>query len=253
MLPPKAAFTSPVLSTAAPAEVLPPAVRARQGGGGPVIEYVRGPMRIAMAPVASAAPSDSGSPRKGGGGGKRRHRGGGERWGGGEGRSGGGGGPSSAAERREARRAERLEKKRRRRRRRKRNQGLGVPTDGPVSFFAPTGQGRPPDNGPRPFNGGQNGGGQNGGQGGPWNPNNGQPQPVQLGPDGQPLPRKRRRRRRRGRGGRGRPDFRPGMPGMQGGAPNGNGGGPQQLEGGGPPPPALPPPAPPPPRDEGSQ
>jgi hypothetical protein len=124
-----------------------------------------------------------------------------------------------------------------------------------VSFFAPTGQGRPPDSGPRPQNGGQNGGGQNGGGQngggqGPWNPSNGQPQPVQLGPDGQPLPRKRRRRRRRGRGGRGRPDLRPGAPG---GPQNGNGA-PQQLEGGAPPPPALPPALPPPrdpPRDDG--
>src|SRR5262249_49388812 len=59
MLPPKSAFTTPVLSTAAPS---PEGMPRRMGrdAGGPVIEYVRGPMRIASAPVASANPNDAG-------------------------------------------------------------------------------------------------------------------------------------------------------------------------------------------------
>src|SRR5262249_41065346 len=63
MLPPKSAFTTPVLTTAAP----PPESLSRRmsGGSGPVIEYVRGPMRIAMAPVASANPNDAGAARQG--------------------------------------------------------------------------------------------------------------------------------------------------------------------------------------------
>jgi hypothetical protein len=115
----------------------------------------------------------------------------------------------NAAERRAERRAERIEKRRRRRRRRKGNPQLGPGAEGPVSFFSPVGGPRelPP---PRPDGAPANGG-----------------PPVEavvLGPDGQPLPRKRRRRRRRGRGGRGRPEFRA----TEGDRPDG------------PPPPALP-------------
>jgi hypothetical protein len=191
MLPPKSAFTTPVLSSAPDGS--PSSARARQGGGGPVIEYVRGPMRINMAPVASAAPSDTGAPR-GGGGGKRRHRdrfvGGG---GGGGGVAGEARGARTPAERRADRRAERLEKKRRRRRRRKRNQQMGLPADGPVSFFSPVGGGGgnrpalPAGNGAPPREGaGGNGNGQPNGNGAP----------VQLGPDGQPLPPRPKRDRK---------------------------------------------------------
>ena len=59
MLPPKSAFITPVLSTAAPIADAQP--RRGSGPGGPVIEYVRGLMRIAMAPVASANPNDASS------------------------------------------------------------------------------------------------------------------------------------------------------------------------------------------------
>ncbi|MBV8761749.1 MAG: ATP-dependent DNA helicase RecQ, partial [Deltaproteobacteria bacterium] len=87
MLPPKAAFVTPVLSTAAPIpEAQPRRPGGGGGGGGPVIEYVRGPMRIAAAPVASANPNDAGVMRRG----KKRSRW--ERGPGGRGGGGGGGG-----------------------------------------------------------------------------------------------------------------------------------------------------------------
>ncbi len=52
IIPPKSAFTSPVLSKDGTA----PAADRRSSG--PVVEYVRGPMRINMTPVASANPND---------------------------------------------------------------------------------------------------------------------------------------------------------------------------------------------------
>jgi len=222
MLPPKSAFTTPVLSTASPIPEAQP--RRGGGGGGPVIEYVRGPMRIASAPVASANPNDAGV---------QRRRGGGRN----NGRSGGGGGgawresrPRPGYERGQrplgppsgtrppppagaaplGPNGEPLpageQRRRRRRRRRRRGPGaangaplqLGAGENGapasaadgadsaPVSFFAPAGA------------------------------------PVVLGPDGQPL-RKRRRRRRRGRGGRQREWRGPPSPGGDNG---GNGGAP---------------------------
>jgi ATP-dependent DNA helicase RecQ len=67
-LPPASAFTSPVLSSTAPAPSRGPQ-RSRQGSG-PVIEYVRGPMRINMTPVASATPNDAAATIKG----KKRRR-----------------------------------------------------------------------------------------------------------------------------------------------------------------------------------
>jgi hypothetical protein len=199
MLPPKSAFTTPVLSTAAPIPEAQP--RRQSGGGGPVIEYVRGPMRIAMAPVASANPNDAGVSRRRGGGGRQNRRwdrgGGGGRGGGFErprfDRGGGAGGPRPMGppQPRDPNLANQTAEgngapgeRRRRRRRRRRRAGNGLPMQGtlpppngspdgggetPVSFFAPAGQGANA--------------------------------PVVLGPDGQPL-RKRRRRRRRGRGGR---------------------------------------------------
>nr|MBA3459792.1 RecQ family zinc-binding domain-containing protein [Deltaproteobacteria bacterium] len=222
MLPPKSAFTTPVLSTAAPiAEAQP----RRGGGGGPVIEYVRGPMRIAMAPVASANPNDAGAggnnrgPRRG----KKTRRW--ERGGpGGFDRGqrdfrprpdGGGGGPRPPQPPGAGPVGENGQpgERKRRRRRRRRGPGNGAPTgngqqmlppaDGaPVSFFEVRGEAnRPP---PQPQ---------------PQQPQGG---PPQLGPDGQPL-RKRRRRRRRGRGGRQR-EWRA-QNGGEGGGPPPEGGG----------------------------
>lgn len=230
MLPPKSAFVTPVLSTAAPIVEAQPRRPGGGGGGGPVIEYVRGPMRIAAAPVASANPNDAGVARRRG---KKQRR-----WDRGPGGGGGGGyrndgprrfdqqrpfDPNRAGDQRGPQQGGRPfqaegggngapgepgERRRRRRRRRRRGNGMpvqggpmqlggGAPGDAlpdngePVSFFQPTGQ-----------------------QQGPM-----------LGPDGQPI-RKRRRRRRRGRGGRNR-DWR-----MQGGGGEGGGGAPPS-EGGG--------------------
>jgi ATP-dependent DNA helicase RecQ len=230
LLPPKSAFTSPVLSTSAPlSDALPR--RQNGGGGGPVIEYVRGPMRIAMAPVASANPNDAGVGRRRGGperGGRTGRGGGGagRRW---ERGPGGAGGASS--ERRTGGSGPRFDRTgprpegaptaaqpvdangvpRKRRRRRRKRGGNGMPTqlqgngapgtpEAPVAFFSPVGDGSAPSDAG------------DGGQG-----------PVALGPDGQPL-RKRRRRRRRGRGGRQR-EWRAGAGGEAGGPPPGDGGG----------------------------
>jgi ATP-dependent DNA helicase RecQ len=219
MLPPKAAFVTPVLSTAAPIPEAQPR-RPGGGGGGPVIEYVRGPMRIAAAPVASANPNDAGVVRRRG---KKQRR-----WDRGPGGGGGGfrpdqrrfdqrpGGPPQnggqpwQGQQQGGANGDQGERRRRRRRRRRRggnvlgmpggtppgaNGGapqLGPPPTEPVSFFQPTGQRQPP----------------------------------LLGPDGQPL-RKRRRRRRRGRGGRNR-EWR-----MQNGGGHEGGGGAPPAEGGG--------------------
>ena len=179
MLPPRSAFTTPVLSTAAP---IPEAQPRRPGApmvGGPVIEYVRGPMRIAAAPVASANPNDAGVVRRRG---KKQRRW--ERNGAGdrprfengargprvEGRPQG---PGGAWQGQAASESGQPAERRRRRRRRRRGSGNALPN------------GMPPMLGPAP-----NGSGE------------GTPVSVfELGPDGQPL-RKRRRRRRRGRGGR---------------------------------------------------
>ncbi len=214
MLPPKSAFTTPVLSTGAQ---LPDVQQRRSGGGGgggPVIEYVRGPMRIAMAPVASANPNDAGV-----GNNRRRGKKNGRSWD----RGGGGGGGNFRRDDRprepRPQQPQQLQgppgeggapgKRRRRRRRRPGNGGgppqpnLGPPSNNdarPVQFFEPTG-------------GGGNGNGEN--------------QPPMLGPDGQPM-RKRRRRRRRGRGGQKREWRGPGGPGEGdggGGAPPSEGGG----------------------------
>ena len=214
MLPPKSAFTTPVLSTAAP---IPEAQPRRGGGGaGPVIEYVRGPMRIAMAPVASANPNDAGVQRRRG---RNNGRGGFGRPGPGEGRPrfergarplgppsgtrpppaagaaavGPNGEPVPAAD-----------PQRRRRRRRRRRRGPGAANGAPMQQLGGNGDGAP--NGPN-----------DAGDSAPvsfFAPTN----PVTLGPDGQPL-RKRRRRRRRGRGGRQREWRSPGGP------PPGDGGG----------------------------
>jgi ATP-dependent DNA helicase RecQ len=190
MLPRRSDYTTPVLTTATPPTDGPQVTVLRRGAaplpGGPVIEYVRGPMRINMAPVASAAPSDTAGVDRGRG--RRQNR------------FDGRGRPLSAAERRAERRAERLEKRKRRRRRRKGNAQLGPNAE--VSFFSPIGGPRelppPADAAPRP------------------------PAPIELGPDGQPLPRKRRRATARPRGRvaptSGRPRRAPGQAGAAPGA-----------------------------------
>jgi hypothetical protein len=210
-------FTRPVLSRGAPIPEAQPR-RPGGGGGGPVIEYVRGPMRIAMAPVASANPNDAGAgANRGQRRGKKQRR-----WerldrGGGRpfdrGPAGGGGGPRPPGQPGQAAQGDGANaqpgERRRRRRRRRRNNGQPMqngqqmlpPADGtPVSFFEVRDGNRPQQ----------------------------QSGPPMLGPDGQPL-RKRRRRRRRGRGGRQR-EWRQTGPGGEGG-----GGGPPPDAGGGPP------------------
>ena len=61
-MPKKAAFSSPVLTK----EAKPQRAKSSNGGRrkkaaptGPLVEYVRGPLRLNMAPVASAAPNDT--------------------------------------------------------------------------------------------------------------------------------------------------------------------------------------------------
>ncbi|WP_428264070.1 RecQ family ATP-dependent DNA helicase [Haliangium sp.] len=125
MLPPKSAFTSPVLSKG---EAPPPSSsrgRRKRGGSGPLIEYVRGPLRINMTPVASATPNDVAPSRKKK---KRRRR-----------VDGDGVRPEAGADTRRAESAEEeLSGRRRRRRRRKRKRGLArtARQEGPVSFFS---------------------------------------------------------------------------------------------------------------------
>ena len=217
MLPPKSAFTTPVLSTAAP---LPESPSRRMGGGaGPVIEYVRGPMRIAMAPVASANPNDAGAgrPRRG----KKLRR-----WERGPGfRSEGPRGERAGRPGMSARPDGRPQpwqgpsdanggpgERRRRRRRRRRRPGDSLPMQGQPGF-APGGNGGPGNEAPVSF----------------FAPAGGTGAPVVLGPDGQPL-RKRRRRRRRGRGGRQREWRTQGQGGDGGG---GTGGPPPSADGNG--------------------
>lgn len=236
MLPPKSAFVTPVLSTAAPIIEAQPR-RPGGGGGGPVIEYVRGPMRIAAAPVASANPNDAGVARRRGKkrgrweqrgtGGNFRNEGprrfdrpfdndrpGAPQGGGGPGGPGGG----QAWQQAEGGSGEPGERRRRRRRRRRRGGGNGN--------GMPMQAGGPGFSGPAPMLDG--GPAIDAGNGEPvsfFQPSGPQQGPM-LGPDGQPI-RKRRRRRRRGRGGRNR-EWR-----MQGGPEGGGGGGPPPSEGGG--------------------
>ena len=180
MLPPKSAFTTPVLSTQ-------PSSSGRRAGG-PVVEYVRSPIRIGSSPIASANPNDAGVMRRT----KKKRRGGG--WERGPERSddrgwvtrtthnpaaGPSGGPLGPPNEESAGR-------RRRRRRRRRDEG-GPAVAGAAAVSTPNGNpaiavlGAPARPGPRPAI----------------------DEPVILGLDGLPI-RKRRRRRRRGRGGRGR-------------------------------------------------
>jgi ATP-dependent DNA helicase RecQ len=206
-LPPKSAFTTPVLvrpvGAPPPSGGSPPPHHSSSRGGGPLVEYVRGPMRINMTPVASATPNDvAPNARK-----QRRRRG---RLPGGPAprpMSSLGSGPTSVTRMPSARvpgagptgapgpgagadpgLADAGGKKRRRKRRRRRRgpegaaTGQPFDTGAPVNFFSVEGQA--------------------GGNGAP-------------GPNG--LRKKRRRRRRRGRGGR--PDS-PGGPPPQNGAPS---------------------------------
>ena len=257
MLPPKTAFTSPVMSTSPDGA----SASARRGGGGPVIEYVRGPMRIGSAPVASANPNDAGAGARGGkrtrwdrpsrvsGGGGRGGSGGGgyDRGGrggprvemrgpgGGTGGSsngngggqpfarGPGGGPPG-----EAGGGAPGEKKRRRRRRKRRDGAPGaVPDGGGVPrVAAPGGDGgiQAPVSFFSPVNGGGgNGGASTHGGAGPNGGDGADAGPIVLGPDGLPM-RKRRRRRRRGRGGRQREWHGAGAPPPEGAGPSDSGG-----------------------------
>jgi hypothetical protein len=220
MLPPKSAFVTPVLSTASPSADAQP--RRGGGGGGPVIEYVRGPMRIAMAPVASANPNDAGVGRRRG---KKQRRW--ERGPGGPPRrfderprldaGGSGAADNNSGNNGNGQALEPNGERRKRRRRRRRRH------DVPMQAGAPLG------------NGNANGNGGNTHEPGaepvrffePNGPANQSP-PIMLGPDGQPM-RKRRRRRRRGRGGRNRewrgPNGGPGGGDGGGGSPPSDGGG----------------------------
>jgi hypothetical protein len=214
MLPPKSAFVTPVLSTAAPI-VEAQLRRPGGGGGGPVIEYVRGPMRIAAAPVASANPNDAGVTRRRG---KKQRR-----WerapggGGGGGYRGDGprrsdrapaGGTNGAAPPGAKPWAQPADEsgapgERRRRRRRRRRRGNGPDAAGPSAATTNQLETGAPGGESEPVSFFQPAGGH---------------QAQLLGPDGQPT-RKRRRRRRRGRGGRNR-EWR----GQSGGGPEGGGG-----------------------------
>jgi ATP-dependent DNA helicase RecQ len=218
MLPPKSAFTTPVLSTGT--LLSEPSSRRMSSGGGPVIEYVRGPMRIAMAPVASANPNDAGAGRQRRG--KKLRR-----WDRRFDSRGGGPGPRPEGPRPPPWQSQlgdnggngMLGERRRRRRRRRRRPGDGMPMQGQPGF--PQGgngvpHGGPGDDAPVSFFAPAGGSG-----------------PIVLGPDGQPL-RKRRRRRRRGRGGRQREWRMQGQGGGGGGPPpTGSGGGPPPATGSG--------------------
>ncbi len=62
LLPKKAAFSSPVLTREPKKPIRKPKPSKRKqkrAPAGPLVEYVRGPMRLNLAPVASAAPSDA--------------------------------------------------------------------------------------------------------------------------------------------------------------------------------------------------
>ena len=220
MLPPKSAFVTPVLSTAAPIIEAQPRRPGGSSSGGPVIEYVRGPMRIAAAPVASANPNDAGVTRRRG---KKQRRW--ERGPGGNGgfrtegprrfdqrpfdpnRPQGGGAPAPGGQGTNGEAGPGGERRRRRRRRRRRG-GNGMP----AQLGAPMQNGAPHEHA-----------GDNGEPVSFFQPSGPQQGPM-LGPDGQPI-RKRRRRRRRGRGGRNR-EWR-----MQNGGEGGGGAPPS--EGGG--------------------
>ena len=128
VIPPKSAFSSPVLAkgngtteTSRKAE--------ESANAGPLVEYVRGPMRINMRPVASATPNDVASKKPK----KRKPR-------------GAASAPKKAAPptaKAEANGQTRDKRRRRRRRRRKRtgventtNASASLP-EGPITFFSP--------------------------------------------------------------------------------------------------------------------
>jgi ATP-dependent DNA helicase RecQ len=125
MLPPKSAFITPVLSKV---DSDAPPTRGRRRKAGPVIEYVRGPMRINMTPVASATPNDVAPSHKK----KKRRRRGDEPVYPGAAASSGNGATAVVLQDPESSR-----KRRRRRRRRKRGAGGRPAThEGPVAFFS---------------------------------------------------------------------------------------------------------------------
>ena len=133
-VPPKEAFVSPVL-TKQPGESNDRPSRGSRGRSAPLVEYVRGPMRINMTPVASATPNDqppSARNKK-----KRRKR----RVA--NGQVSPGAPPAIAAPQTPGSPVDAdgaPGKKRRRRRRRRRKPGAGgVAADGPVDFFSTDG------------------------------------------------------------------------------------------------------------------
>lgn len=184
--------------------------------GGPVIEYVRGPMRIAAAPVASANPNDAGVARRRGKKQRRWERNGFDRPrfdNGNRGSRPDGARPLGAGG---AWQGQTIGEngqpgeRRRRRRRRRRGGGNGLPPNGIAMLGGAPAEGANGDGAPvSVFE--VRGPGNAGGQG-----------PL-LGPDGQPL-RKRRRRRRRGRGGRQR-EWRGAPPPVSDGGGGGDAGG----------------------------
>ncbi|RMH42327.1 MAG: ATP-dependent DNA helicase RecQ [Deltaproteobacteria bacterium] len=133
-------FTSPVMDSEGaalhrPVQLAEPA----EGAGGPLVEYVRGSLRINSQPVASAAPTDSPGKRK-----RRRKK---------PGRpqpfaAGGSGGPpprgpgalpagsGTPAHAFGGDGDAQPRPKRKKKRRRRRRNGAGAATDGPVSFFS---------------------------------------------------------------------------------------------------------------------
>ena len=139
VIPPKSAFTSPVLAKAE-RPTNRKATPTRRAPAGPLVEYVRGPMRINMTPVASATPNDA--PRETRAPKKRKRK-----------RPPGTSAPEatttpsqSAANSEENSGPTEPKRKRRRRRRRKRNaqnspgtnaSGVAIP-EGPVAFFSST-------------------------------------------------------------------------------------------------------------------
>jgi ATP-dependent DNA helicase RecQ len=147
-VPPKEAFVSPVL-TKQPGDKGDRPSRGRRASAAPLVEYVRGPMRINMTPVASATPNDQPPSNKK----KRRKR---RSNANGKPAPQSGGAQSNAAPRPTTNTAPRAtvdsnsdgeaqpKKRRRRRRRRKKSAASGadaLSTEGPIDFFSTTGSG----------------------------------------------------------------------------------------------------------------
>ncbi len=162
VIPPKSAFSSPVLAKTNGSTKGNKRSEAAASGG-PLVEYVRGPMRINMRPVASATPNDvvARKPKKR----KSRSAGNDKRNGQQSPLRGTGNSATKTAARPHTPQANGAagngapgtgdEKRRRRRRRKKRNspnsasRNPGLP-EGPISFFSPSGPQPGKTNGGRP-------------------------------------------------------------------------------------------------------